>query len=54
MIVELLEGVTIDRCAGHGVWFDDSELQAALHHASAEPTGLGGWIKQLFQHGGTK
>jgi hypothetical protein len=48
MIVEVLEAVTIDRCPPHGVWFDDTELQAALHHASAEPTGLGGWIKQLF------
>ena len=50
MVVEPLETVTIDRCADHGVWFDDTELQAALHHASAEPTGLGGWIKQLFHH----
>jgi Zn-finger nucleic acid-binding protein/ribosomal protein S27AE len=48
MIVELLEAVTIDRCAEHGVWFDDTELQAALHHASAEPTGLAGWVKHLF------
>jgi ribosomal protein L37AE/L43A len=52
MIVEKLEGVTIDRCAPHGVWFDDAELQSALGHASAAPAGLGNWIKQLFHRGG--
>jgi hypothetical protein len=53
MIVEVLEAVTIDRCAAHGVWFDDTELQTALHHAGGEPTGLGGWLKQLFHRHGT-
>ncbi len=48
MIVEKLEGVTIDRCAPHGVWFDDTELQSALGHASAPPSGLGSWVKHLF------
>ena len=54
MIVELLEGVTIDRCADHGVWFDDTELQDALHHASVEPSGLAGWVKHLFHRNVTK
>jgi Zn-finger nucleic acid-binding protein/uncharacterized protein YbaR (Trm112 family) len=54
MIVEVLEAVTIDRCATHGVWFDDTELQAALHHVS-EPIGVGAWLKQLFhRHGRTE
>jgi hypothetical protein len=48
MQVELLEGVAIDRCASHGVWFDDHELEATLHHASAPPTGLGAWLRRLF------
>jgi hypothetical protein len=52
MLVEVLEAVTIDRCGPHGVWFDDTELQAALHHASEEPT-VGGWLKQLFHRHGT-
>ena len=55
MIVEVLEAVTIDRCGAHGVWFDDTELQAALHHASTEALGLGGWLKHLFhRHGSTR
>jgi Zn-finger nucleic acid-binding protein len=54
MTVEVLEAVTIDRCSPHGVWFDDTELQTALHHASAPPAGVGSWIKQLFhRHGKT-
>jgi len=52
MTVEVLEAVTIDRCSPHGVWFDDTELQTALHHASAPPSGVGSWIKQLFHRHG--
>jgi hypothetical protein len=33
LTVEQLEGVTVDRCAEHGVWFDKAELEAALQHA---------------------
>ncbi|MEZ4402593.1 MAG: zf-TFIIB domain-containing protein [Kofleriaceae bacterium] len=51
MMTERLEGVAIDRCAAHGVWFDDAELQAALLHVGAEPPGLGGWLKRLFGRG---
>jgi Zn-finger nucleic acid-binding protein len=55
MIVEVLEAVTIDRCAAHGVWFDEDELAAALHHAieGEEPRGVGGWVKKLFHRHGT-
>ena len=53
MFAEALEGVAIDRCVAHGVWFDDTELQAALHHASAEPGGSGGWLRRLFHRGTT-
>lgn len=55
MVVEVLEAVTIDRCSPHGVWFDDTELQTALQHAS-EPKGggVGSWVKRLFhRHGET-
>jgi len=48
MVVELLEGVTVDRCANaHAVWFDEHELEQVLHHAG-QPKGLGAWIKRLF------
>lgn len=53
MTVEVLEAATIDRCAPHGVWFDDSELQTALHHVSSPDRGVGSWIKQLFHRHGT-
>ncbi|HSD90351.1 MAG TPA: zf-TFIIB domain-containing protein [Kofleriaceae bacterium] len=54
MIVELLEAVTIDRCADHGVWFDNHELEQTLHHASAPASGLGPWLKRLFSRSGAK
>jgi Zn-finger nucleic acid-binding protein len=55
MLVEVLEAVTIDRCPGHGVWFDEDELQTALHHASGpKQGGVVSWVKRLFQrHGET-
>ena len=55
MVVEVLAAVTIDRCAGHGVWFDEDELQTALQHASDPHGGVGSWVKRLFhRHGETK
>jgi Zn-finger nucleic acid-binding protein len=50
MIVEMLGvSTTIDRCAKHGVWFDEHELQTALVEIGIpEKTGLVGWLKQLF------
>lgn len=50
MIVEKLgASTTIDRCAKHGVWFDEHELQTALVEVGLpEKTGLVGWLKQLF------
>ncbi|MEO8699258.1 MAG: zf-TFIIB domain-containing protein [Kofleriaceae bacterium] len=47
--VELLEGVTIDRCLTHGVWFDQAELGAALAHVTGElDPGLRAWLRRLF------
>jgi len=51
MLVEVLEAVTIDRCAGHGVYFDPDELQTALAHA-AEPHHVGSLLKRLFHRHG--
>ena len=48
MVVEQLEGVMIDRCDVHGVWFDEHELEQALHHAAAPGHGLGAWLARLF------
>ncbi len=49
MIVEPLEGVTVDRCAGHGVWFDPHELASALAHTTEPaPRGLRAWLRSLF------
>ena len=49
MIVERLGSVEIDRCATHGVWFDQHELQTALVDVGVPgKTGLVGWLKRLF------
>jgi hypothetical protein len=45
---ETVEGVAIDRCVEHGVWFDDAELGAVLEHAGEPATGLGAWLRRLF------
>lgn len=48
MVIEKAE-VEIDRCAGHGVWFDAGELATALEHAGGlHPRSVGHWIKRLF------
>jgi Zn-finger nucleic acid-binding protein len=46
MVVQHLEGVEVDRCAAHGVWFDAGELAIALH-GSAPPRG---WLARLLGH----
>jgi hypothetical protein len=51
MGVEKFEGVTVDRCGGHGTWFDDQELSSALLHAGDPPSHLGGWLQKLFRRG---
>jgi hypothetical protein len=51
MIVEVLEAVTIDRCEGHGVYFDPDELQTALAHA-ADPQHVTSWVQRLFHRHG--
>ncbi|MFN0248776.1 MAG: hypothetical protein ACKV2T_17940 [Kofleriaceae bacterium] len=50
MVVEKLGATTtIDRCAKHGLWFDEHELQTALVEIGIpEKTGLVGWLKRLF------
>ena len=48
MTVEVSD-VTVDRCVGHGVWFDAGELGTALEHAGGlHRHGVGIWIKRLF------
>ncbi|HEU0031593.1 MAG TPA: zf-TFIIB domain-containing protein [Kofleriaceae bacterium] len=54
MAVDKLGTVTLDRCAGHGTWFDQAELGHVLMQ-SAEPAdaatashGIGGWLRKLF------
>jgi len=47
MIVEAAE-VTIDRCAGHGVWFDAGDLGTALERAGLHQKSVGAMIKRLF------
>lgn len=46
LVVEVLEGVTVDRCVQHGIWFDPSELESTLEHAAAEPSRS--WFRRLF------
>lgn len=50
MAAERLEEVQVDRCAGHGVWFDDRELAAALEHAGTAERPHG-WLHRLFHRG---
>ena len=47
MTSEKLETVAIDRCAGHGVFFDHDELAALLQHAG-QPHEVGSWVHRLF------
>jgi len=37
----LFEGVPVERCVGHGVWFDGTELQQALRAAATRPPRTG-------------
>ena len=32
MVEQEIEGVLVDRCATHGIWFDSGELERALQH----------------------
>lgn len=50
MVVETGE-VTLDRCAGHGVWFDAGELASMLERAGEPRSGIGAWIGRLFFRG---
>jgi Zn-finger nucleic acid-binding protein len=50
MRVESFQGAEIDRCAQHGIWFDDAELAEVLAKAGTDeaPAGVGGWLRRLF------
>ncbi len=48
MAVERLGTATVDRCAQHGIWFDETELAEALQTAVPASGGVLSWIKQLF------
>jgi Zn-finger nucleic acid-binding protein len=41
-----LEGVTVDRCAEHGIWFDAGELAASLKGTTE---GKRSWFAKLFK-----
>lgn len=49
MTIETTESVTLDRCAGHGLWFDAGELATTLEHAGGlHDGGVRAWVKKLF------
>jgi Transcription factor zinc-finger len=50
LTVTELEGETVDRCAVHGVWFDPTELEAALQHVAGAPARQGppSWWRRLL------
>ena len=48
LVVEALEGASIDRCANHGVWFDPAELEQVLQKLGSKPGGIVGWLRRLF------
>ncbi|MBX3160524.1 MAG: zf-TFIIB domain-containing protein [Deltaproteobacteria bacterium] len=48
MVDEQIATVVIDRCATHGLWFDQGELATALANAVEPPKGLGAWLKRVF------
>jgi Zn-finger nucleic acid-binding protein len=37
MATVALDGVALDRCAAHGIWFDADELHKVLSHAATFP-----------------
>lgn len=49
MRAEPLEAVPVDRCDGHGVWFDEAELEEALARAGEPPPSrIRRWVKDLL------
>ena len=48
MLADRLEALALARCAGHGVWFEDDELQRLLVRAAQPEHGLGAWLHRLF------
>jgi len=49
LVVEELAGVTVDRCADHGTWFDPTELEDTPAHAAEPKHGLRHWLRHLFE-----
>lgn len=47
MTIEHFQSAEIDRCAGHGVWFDTEELERTLIESTG-PKQTGGWLRRLF------
>ena len=45
MALQEIEGVTVDRCTTHGIWFDTGELERALQHTGEPKTG---WFRRVF------
>jgi Zn-finger nucleic acid-binding protein len=45
LFAEKLEGVALDRCDAHGVWFDPDEMAEVLEHAGTHHVS---WLKRLF------
>ena len=45
MVRDVVEGVSIDCCVAHGIWFDPGELEATLAHAVEHPRP---WFRRLF------
>lgn len=48
MAVEAIGPAIVDRCAQHGIWFDESELAQALQSTMPPEGGLIAWLKRLF------
>ncbi len=47
-VVEDFEGVRVDRCAAHGLWFEPATLEVALAHAGDAARPEPGWLRRFF------
>jgi hypothetical protein len=48
MVVDLVEGEVVERCAPHGFWFDPDELGAMLSHSASAPEGPVARLRRLL------
>lgn len=46
-----LEGVELDRCAEHGIWFDARELETTLHRAGTNRPANDDWAPDFRPEG---